>query len=212
MKVSLANTNPALISIFKDPDQTITLDANFLIPPDRYPITSWKFDFSTFRNVWLDPIFNAFPKLAIHESVNSELVGSSIRNFVDSKNKKDPPEIIIHRDSDLNVTEKILRDTIETKIYPHTRYQPLLNNKDDRGEVKSLSYIAAKGIIFFAANDNNAIQLIEKSEEWSTGLDSIQAVKMYELIFYLYRKELADKDALRGLYKYQYRITSRERL
>jgi hypothetical protein len=31
--------------------------------------------------------------------------------------------------------------------------------------VKSLSYIAVKGLLYFVANDNNAIQLIEKTAE-----------------------------------------------
>ena len=104
-----------------------------------------------------------------------------------------------------------MRDTIESRIASHTKYEPLLDNKDDRGEVKSLSYIAAKGLLYFAANDNNAIQLIEKSEEWSTGLDNVKAIKMYELIYYLYRNNLADKTAMKMLYKYQYYLSEREK-
>jgi len=80
-----------------------------------------------------------------------------------------------------------------------------------RGEVKSLSFIAVKGLLYFAAHDNNAIQLIEKSEEWSTGLDNVQAIKMYELIYYLYGNDLADKTAMKMLYKYQYYLTDREK-
>ena len=38
MKINLANPNSALISIIDDPNQIITLDANFLIAPDRRPI------------------------------------------------------------------------------------------------------------------------------------------------------------------------------
>ncbi len=35
MKVDITSPNPALESIFSNPNQLITLDANFLIPPDR---------------------------------------------------------------------------------------------------------------------------------------------------------------------------------
>jgi len=35
MKINIVHPNPSLISIFEDPTQIITLDANFLIPPDR---------------------------------------------------------------------------------------------------------------------------------------------------------------------------------
>ena len=79
------------------------------------------------------------------------------------------------------------------------------------GEVKSLAYIAVKGLIYFASHDSNTIQLIEKAEEWSTSLDSVQAVKMYELIFYLYKTNISNKKNLRMLYKYLYYLTSKEK-
>lgn len=44
-----------------------------------------------------------------------------------------------------------------------------------------------------------------------TGLDNIQAVKMYELIFYLHKVCEGNKKALRMLYKYQYFLTGREK-
>lgn len=97
------------------------------------------------------------------------------------------------------------------KIYPLTKSDPLLDNKDNRGEVKSLAYIAVKGLIYFATHDSNAVQLIEKAEEWTTGLDNVQVIKMYELIFYLYKTDKSDNKALRMLYKYQYYLTSREK-
>lgn len=35
MKIKLTKPNPALLSIIENPEQIITLDANFLIAPDR---------------------------------------------------------------------------------------------------------------------------------------------------------------------------------
>lgn len=35
MRVDVEKKNPALESLFTDPEQTIFLDANFFIPPDR---------------------------------------------------------------------------------------------------------------------------------------------------------------------------------
>jgi len=211
MKIELAKPNPALVSIIHDPKQIITLDANFLIPPDRSGITKRGIGFEKFKEIWLDPIFNAFPNLAVHESVYDELVGISAQNYVDDQRDSEPSKIIIHSDSSLTEVEKYLRDTIELKIASRTKYDPIRDNKDDRGEVKSLSYIAVKGLLYFAAHDYNAIQLIEKSEEWSTGLDNVQAIKMYELIYYLYMNDLADKTAMKMLYKYQYYLTDREK-
>jgi hypothetical protein len=39
MKINLKEANTSLTSLFNNPNQIITLDANFLIPPDRSNIT-----------------------------------------------------------------------------------------------------------------------------------------------------------------------------
>src|SRR6056297_3214153 len=139
MKIDISSSNPALISIIEDPAQVITLDANFLIPPYRKRLTKRGVKFEQFREIWLDPIFGAFPNLAIHEAVYEELVDVSPQAFVDEKYRVEPPGIIIHRDSSLTAVESVLRDSIEEKIAFLTDYDPMLDNKDDRGEVKSLS-------------------------------------------------------------------------
>lgn len=211
MKVDLTSSNPALESIFSNPNQIITLDANFLIPPDRSKHAKISFDFEVFKRIWLDPIFEAFPNLAIHEAVYDEFNSTSVKLYVDTNINAIPTKLLVHMDSSLTPEEQMLRNTIEGKIYPLTKYDPMLNNRDDRGEVKSLAYIAVKGLPYFAAHDSNAIQLIEKAEEWTTGLDNVQAIKMYELIFYLYRTNCSDKKSLRMLYKYQYHLTKHEK-
>jgi hypothetical protein len=211
MKVNLEKANLSLVSIFENPNQIITIDANFLIPPDRSRYAKKSFNFSLFKKVWIEPIFNTFPKLAIHESVYDELVNMELRKYVENLSQENPPKIIIHFDSELTEVERLLRDSVESKIYPYTNYDPQIDNKDDRGEVKSLSYIAVKGLLYFAAHDNNALQLIEKAEEWSTGLDNVKAIHMFELIYYLYLKNKEDKKSLRMLYKYQYYLTEHEK-
>jgi hypothetical protein len=211
MKVDLSAPNPSLVSIFDNPNQYITLDANFLIPPDRSSISRHSFTFDQFREIWLEPIFNAFENLAIHEAVLDELVEGSVRNFADEKIKDKSSALELFKDSELSPVEAAIRDSIEAKIYPLTKYDPVIDNKDDRGEVKSLAYIATKGLLYFAAHDNNAIQLVEKSSEWSTGLDNVKAIKMYEIMYYLYTKELAKAKDVRILYKYQYYLTKKEK-
>jgi len=211
MIIDLTSPNQGLISIFKHPKQVITLDANFLIPPHRRRFTKNSFDFSLFQKVWLDPIFTAFSSLAIHEAVYGELISPSVQLYIGSMIECKPPRLTVHKDSNLTSKEKVIRDSIENKIYPLTSYDPFIDNKNDRGEVKSLAYIAVKGLIYFAAHDNNTIQLVEKAEEWSTGLDNIEAIKMHEVIFYLYNTGIGDKKSLRMLYKYQYHLTQNEK-
>lgn len=212
MKINLSSLNPALKCIINEPNQIITLDANLLIPPNRsrynrIPI----FPFRKFKKSWLDPLFKSFPNLAIHEAVYKEIISPNVKDYIDSKIDHNPSKLIIHKDSLLNESEQVLRNSIESKIYPYTKYNPINDNKDDRGEVKSLAYIAVKELLYFAANDSNAIQLIENSEEWGTSLDNIQVIKMYELIYYLYRINSCSNNKLRYLYRYLYHLTKYEK-
>lgn len=61
--------------------------------------------------------------------------------------------LVIHQVEVLTNQEKVLRDTIEEKIYSLTKYDPILDSKDDRGEVKSLAYFAVKDLLYFAAHE-----------------------------------------------------------
>lgn len=105
MKVDLSSSNPGLESIFKHPDQIITLDANFLIPPDRSKHAKYSFDFPKFKEVWLDPVFKAFPNIAIHEAVYDELILPSVRYYIDGMFYEKPPRIIVHQDETLSEEE-----------------------------------------------------------------------------------------------------------
>ena len=157
---------PFLSPIF---DQTFILCSNsvfsintvqirfFIIPPDRQALSVPTIPFQQFREMWLDPIFETFSALAIHEAVHNELVSVYEREFIEEMLNHPTPRIIIHKDSQLDATEHILRNTIEAKISKYTKYNPLINNANDRGEVKTLSYIAVKGLLYFATNDNNTI-------------------------------------------------------
>ena len=73
------------------------------------------------------------------------MVLQPIQQYVKFLLDKIPPGILVHKDSTLTAVEKVLCDTIESKIYPYTHYEPIIDNKDDRGEVKSLAFIAVKG-------------------------------------------------------------------
>ena len=115
MRVNLKKANLSLVSIFENPNQIITIDANFLIPPNRSRYAKKSFNFALFKKVWIEPIFNEFPKLAIYESVYDELVGMELRNYVENLRQENPPKIIIHFDSELTEIERFLRDTVEAK-------------------------------------------------------------------------------------------------
>lgn len=209
MKVDTKEVNPAFRSIIQNPGQKVFLDANFFIPPDRSKVAKVKaYSFADFKECWLIPLLSEFEGVAIHESVYDELVADSVRKYVDEQKSCNPPKLKIHYDSELNSSEDALRNTYIKKIAVHSLYNPTMDNTKDRGEVRSLSFMAVKEFLYFAANDALPVRLIKDAAKLRTGLDDMQIVQMYELIYYLYKADQYDKKALRILYKYQYYLTA----
>lgn len=63
MRVDTSNPNKALCSLLENNNQTIFLDANFLIPPDRSKMGVKAIPFQKYSEIWLEPIFDSFPNL-----------------------------------------------------------------------------------------------------------------------------------------------------
>lgn len=208
MKVDTKEVNPAFQSIIKNPEQKVFLDANFFIPPDRSQVAKIRaYSFADFKECWLIPLLSEFTGLAIHESVYDELVVDSVKTYADEQISYTPPKLKLHYDSELSSSEEALRNTYINKIAVHSSYNPTRNNAKDRGEVRSLSFMAVKQFLYFAANDALPVRLIKDAAKLKTGLDDMQIVQMYELIYYLYKTGRYDNKALRILYKYQYYLT-----
>lgn len=69
-------------------------------------------------------------------------------------------------------------------------------------QTQTLALLAVKGLFYFAVHDYNAIQLVEKAELWSTGLDTDRMIIMFEILFFLYTRYPSIKKSLKMLYKY----------
>ena len=212
MKVDLSKPNSALISLINDYLKILPLDANLLIPPDRSKvIRGTGLDFESYKKYWLNPLFLTFPYLAIHQAVYEEVViVPNLSKFIDEKIKHQ--QLLILKDDELTTQEMIIRDSVESKIAASTKYEPEMDNKSDRGEVKSLAYIHVKDLIYFCSNDSNALKLVELAEELETNLESLETLKLYEILYYLYKMKMAEKNQVRFLYKFHYFLTNNEKL
>lgn len=205
--------NKYFIDLLKDKNQTVVIDANLIIPPDRSNLSRQngkhlKIEFEQYRKSFIEPIIKYFPSIAIHESVYTEIaVQDSLKEYIDNKIQEGSIKLL--KDDDLNDSQRIIRETVENKIAQFTKFNPSLNNSSDRGEVKSLSYAVAKDLIYFSTNDSNVISLIERNE-LNTYLHSLGAIKVYELI-YVIRISEGNSKVLKGLYKLLYHLTKTER-
>lgn len=204
--------NQSFIDFLNHRNQTVVIDANLIIPPDRSSLKknsprALSMDFNDYKDCFLEPLFKIIPNIAIHEAVYEEICNSrSIRTYIDYKIENG--EIVLLRDEDLSPTEDILRKTIEDNISQFTNYNSSIDNRNDRGEVKSISYSVAKGYIYFSTNDSNAISLIERSD-LQTFLHSLAAIRYYELIYSIKVKE-GSSNKLKFLYKLLYLLTKTE--
>lgn len=134
-----------------------------------------------------------------------------ILTYADAKQTESPSRLRVYSDAELTTIEHSLMETYISKLSEYSQYVPQLDNAKDRGEVKSLSFMAVKKFLYFAANDTLPKRLIREADELKTGLDDIELLEMYDVIYYLYRTDRYPKDGLRLLYKYEYYLTSREK-
>lgn len=210
-KVIIPNNN--YIDLLNDKIQTVVIDANLIIPPDRSSINSingakLKVPFEKYSHFFIDPVLRIFKSIAIHEAVYEELVViDQIKEYIDIKISSG--QIKYLENKNLNNSEKQIYDTVEKSVSQFTNYNPSTNNSADRGEVKSIAYAVAKNLLYFSTNDSNAISLLERSD-LEPYLHSLGAIKIYELI-YTIRKIEGNNNAIRGLYKLLYHITSWEK-
>ena len=118
-----------------------------------------------FCEIWLDPIFDAFPNLAIHESVYHELVADAVKKYADERQSESPSHLRVYKDAELNEAEQALMQAYISKLAEYSQYIPERDNAKDRGEVRSLSFMAVKRFLYFAANDTLPMNLIRKADE-----------------------------------------------
>lgn len=205
--------NPAFQSLIDNPGQVILLDANALLAPDRSRENSKipPISFEVFKNEWIEPLLAAFPRMAIHEAVLAEIITPLERTYVEAQLNSDPPRLTLLSDANLNPQEEILRRTIESRISSHTAYDPTLDKGEDRGEVKSLAYMATQGLLYFCSRDSKALRLIEQAERLETNLDAQAALKFYEVLYIFHNRGIGNPKMLKMLYKYLYYLTKREK-
>lgn len=208
MRVDTHKKNEALLKLIADPSTIIFLDANIIIPPDRSRLGVKPFAFEKYKECWLNPLFESFSSFAVHESVRAEFVESTVDSFVSEKESEH--RLQIHSTSSLSQEEKGCFNLYVQKLAQHSEYSPERDNAKDRGEILSLSYMATKDYLFFAANDELPRRLIENADELNTGLDDMEFLRSFDVIYYL-TKSGYDKKGLRILYKYLYYMTAYEK-
>lgn len=213
MRVNLSRKNIGFEKILNNDFDEFLIDANIFMPPDRSrenraikPVS-----FEYYKENWLNPFIEAFKPVGIHEAVYGEFQMNSVKGFVDEQLKSNDPGVWICEDSKLTEEENIIRSTIEEAIAKNTNYKPALNNSDDKGEVKSLAYIATKNILYFCSHDANAIRLIEDAERLDTCLEGVSAIQPYEIMYYFIKNNIGNIKAIKNFYKYMYRLTDKEK-
>ena len=74
-----------LSDLFESDNQVIFLDTNFFITPCRSRMGAKPIVFSKYREYWLEPLFDAFSNLSIHETVYGGLVDVMVKTLLMKK-------------------------------------------------------------------------------------------------------------------------------
>lgn len=150
MDVNTSAVNPGFLKMLKDPEETLVVDANFYIPPDRTNLGARSsYSFEEFQNIWIEPMHRLFPNIAAHEAVIQELVTSASARLTEAfVSASEPPKLMVLSESSLSPWEQAICRQKEVLIARYTQYVPGLDNKDDRGEVKTLAYMGTVGLLF----------------------------------------------------------------
>lgn len=215
MKVNTTEVNPALIDIINNYTQVLPVDANFFISFDRTSTVrgTVPIDFRTFEKFWLRPLLITFPYLAVHEAVVREIVNPQSKKLLEGEVQAG--RLLVLKDNELTPPQESYRSSIEKVIAKETAYEPELDNSNDRGEVKSLSYIASKPLNYFCSHDSTALRLLEEPLRGEIGLSGVGSLRIYELLYCLRRMKMIDpgdgNKGLKMLYKYLYYLTSNEK-
>lgn len=176
-------------------------DANFFIPTSR---NEKNFPFTVYKDKFIEPFIEHCNVIYVHSTVLSEILDSTISEFVKSHEK-----IFIVDESDLDSMGQTSFQTIEDAVANYTDYNPSNGCFDDAGEVKSISYAATKNLDFFVTHDGNAIKILE-NEHLQKFTREVQAITLYEIIYFLTKKS-GDKDFLKKMYRFLYHSTKNEK-
>lgn len=212
----VAEISTQFLTLISNPQTEIVLDACIIISPDRRNNIKapadrrhlLKANFDQYKTNFLDLLFSYFSNISIHEAVNDkEIVDDEARRFTDEQLQKGKLKIL--KDSDLTTTQMVVRNAVESLISQSTNYNISRDNKDDRGEVKTLSYVAAVGSFYFSSRDDNALELLNTFSTKTNTLSNINPIRFFELIFFL--NHLNKKDYYKYLYKLCYYMTEEEK-
>lgn len=211
MKVDIKEQNSALLQLKYNENTVVFLDANTFIPPDKSVLGVKPREFSWYKEIWLEPLFDNFTNLSIHETVYYELLAGEVKNFADSMLNSNPAKLKVYYDSNLTELEKRLLLTHIDNISKHSKYNYDRDNSNDRGEVRSLAFMAVKNFLYLASNDDLPFRLVSKAEELKTGLSHMQILQAYDLIYFLLKKDDSHRNELRKLYLHLYYLTPHEK-
>lgn len=204
--------NDAVKIIASDKKTAVFLDANILIPPDRRSVGAKNpIKFSFYKETILNPLLNNWDNIALHESVYNELVADEVKTYAEEMVNRDPSRLVVHYNTELAEKEKYLYTSAVDKLSQFSNYLPDIDNSDDRGEILSLAFMSVKNYVYFSANDHLPINLISKAEELGTGLDCMNIIQTYELIYILHIFKLSSDEKLRVIYRYMYYATKKDK-
>lgn len=183
------------ISLSKLIENPIMFDANILMVGIENRHSDVNCSFENMKKLYLNPVFESFQQIVIHEMVYNEL-DTECRKFVDGYANvlKVSEEDLYGRDPQYT--------TIFYNIAEHERVQYNRSNSKDRGEVYSLAYAAFHNINCFSSKeimvDDIARDLVDLQD---MNIITFDVIILLAYIFHNSRADSSHNIGLKSIYK-----------
>jgi hypothetical protein len=172
-------------------------DANIFMVGIENRLSDSNCSFENMYKVYLQPLFESFQQILIHEMVYNEL-DEDAKKLVDSYKEKN---VTIVAEGDLYGKDPQYT-TIFNEIANHERVMYTRGNSKDRGEVYSLAYVAYNKINYFSSKEVMVDLIAEKLEELNdVEIVTFDVILLLAYIYYASKGDNKNNKALKSLYK-----------
>ena len=184
----------ALHDLLKKP---ILFDANIFMVGISDRISDKNCSFDNMKKLYIEPLFDSFSDIYIHEEVYNELDNES-KSFVDS--------YLGNNVTIVNENGLYGSDPVYTTIFNNISKHELVNyergNSKDRGEVFSLAYAAYHNMNYFCSKeimvDNVARELDDLKD---IDIITFDIIVLQAYVYYAQRNDNTNSKGLKSMYK-----------
>ena len=175
----------------------ILFDANIFMVGISKRASSSKYSFENMKQIYIEPLFESFTDIYIHEEVYKEL-DNEARDFVDRYKERNVT--IIKQEELYGIDPRYT--TIFNNIARHELVNYKMGSSRDRGEVFSLAYAAYHDMNYFCSKEIMVDNVARELEDLKNiDIITFDIVLLQAYVYYALKQDNTYSKALKSMYK-----------